>query len=79
MWSRIMIMLDPSEGGGEYSEGGTRFAPPPPWLRHCFFFFSNLFADFFKFFKCRLFNEYSRKPTENVKGQLDIRETAITQ
>ena len=39
------------------------------------FFFANLFADFFKFFKCRLFNNNSKKSTENVCKQGDITET----
>ena len=34
-----------------------------------FLVFMNLFADFFKFFKCRLFNKNSRKSTENVCEQ----------
>ena len=34
-----------------------------------FLFFPNLSADFFKFFKCRLFNKNSRKSTENVWEQ----------
>ena len=38
------------------------------------FLFLNLFADFFKFFKCRLFNKNSRKSPENG-GQWDITET----
>ena len=39
-----------------------------------FLFSLNLFADFFKFFKCRIFNEICRKSTENV-CQWDIKET----
>ena len=35
----------------------------------------NSIADFFKFFKCRLFNKYFRKPTENVYEHWDITET----
>ena len=31
-----------------------------------FLFLTNLFADFYKFFKCRLFNKNSRKSTKNV-------------
>ena len=40
-----------------------------------FLFFMNLFAEFYKFFKCRLFNKNSRKSTENVCEQGDITET----
>ena len=38
-------------------------------------YFLNLFADLFKFFKCRLFNKNSRKSIENVCLQWDITET----
>ena len=38
-------------------------------------FFTNLFADFYKFSKCRLFIENSRKSTENVCDQWEITET----
>ena len=31
-----------------------------------FLIFMNLFADFYKFFKCRLFNKNSRKSAENL-------------
>ena len=34
-----------------------------------FLFFMNLFADFFKFFKCRLFDKICREYTENVCEQ----------
>ena len=40
-----------------------------------FLFFINLFADFFKFFKCHLFNNIFKKSTENVCEQWDITET----
>ena len=33
-----------------------------------------LFADFVKFFKCRIFNKNFRKSTENVCEQCDITE-----
>ena len=35
----------------------------------------NLFADFYKFFNCRLFNKNSRKFTENVREEKEITET----
>ena len=40
-----------------------------------FLFFSNLFADIFKFVKCHLFNKNSRKATENVCEQWEITES----
>jgi len=40
-----------------------------------FIFFMNLFADFFKFFKCRLFNKNSWKSAENVFEHWDTTET----
>ena len=40
-----------------------------------FSFFTNLFAEFYKFFKCRLFNKNSRKSTENVCEEWEITET----
>jgi len=33
----------------------------------------NLFADFYKFFKCRLFNKNSRKSAENLSEKLTPR------
>ena len=39
------------------------------------YFFTNLFADFYKFFKCRLFNENSRKSTESYCEEWEIKET----
>ena len=40
-----------------------------------FLFVTNLFADFFKLFKCRLLNKNSGNSIENVCEQGDIRET----
>ena len=40
-----------------------------------FIFFKNLFSDFFKLYKFRLFNKNSRKSTKNVCEQWDITET----
>ena len=40
-----------------------------------FFFFVDLFADIFKFFKCRLFIKHSRKSTENGYEHWEITET----
>ena len=40
-----------------------------------YLFFMNLFAGFFKFFKCRLFNKNPRISTEYVCDQWDITET----
>ena len=40
-----------------------------------FLFLTNLFADFYKFFKCHLFNKNSRNSTENVCEQREIIET----
>ena len=40
-----------------------------------FMFFKNLFSDFFKLYKFRLFNKNSRKSTNNVCEQWDITET----
>ena len=40
-----------------------------------FLFFTNLFADFFKFFKSRLFNKNCRKSTEKFCEQWDSTET----
>ena len=39
-----------------------------------FLFFTNLFADFFKFSKCRLFDNNCRKSTKNVFEKWDITE-----
>jgi len=36
---------------------------------------TNLFADFFKFIECRLFNKNSRKSKESFCEQWDITET----
>ena len=40
-----------------------------------FLTFYELFADFFKLFKCRLFNKVLMKYTENVCEKWDITET----
>ena len=40
-----------------------------------FSFFTNLFADFYKFFKCRLFKKSSKTSTENICEEWEIVET----
>ena len=44
-------------------------------IRLNFLFLTNLFADFDKIFKCRLFNKNARKSTENVCEQWEIAES----